>query len=115
VRRLEGHVLHPRRDWRGVHRFDFHEVEQLRATPQRMRAHSRSKWLMRIVTTRAKQAAARSPAAAKHDAARWSMDRLALAVHLLVESATPARLSSSKCVVPTAAVEELLEAAADCF
>src|SRR5689334_12598155 len=106
VRRLEGHLLHPRRDWRGVYRFDSYEVEQLRAAPQRMRTYSRSTWLMKVVARRAKAIATQATVAAKRGRPRVPMDRLAQAVHLLVESAGPARFVSSKCVVPIAALEE---------
>lgn len=44
IRRLEGHVLFPSQDWRGVHWFDDWEVEQLRERPARACAYARSEW-----------------------------------------------------------------------
>jgi hypothetical protein len=44
VRRLEGCVLFPSLDWRGVHRFDDWEVEQLRENPERAHGYARSEW-----------------------------------------------------------------------
>jgi hypothetical protein len=45
VRRLEGHVLHPRRDRRGVYWFDPGEVERLCRAPHRAQRWARSRWL----------------------------------------------------------------------
>ncbi len=47
VRRLEGRVLFPRRDWRGIHRFDEWEVEGLQRNPERLKQHARSTWFQR--------------------------------------------------------------------
>jgi hypothetical protein len=44
VRRLEGHVLFPAKDWRGVHRFDEWEVERLEKNPERTQRWARSRW-----------------------------------------------------------------------
>ena len=52
VRRLEGRVLFPHRDWRGVHRFDEWEVERLQRNPDRLKQHARSRWFQRALEGR---------------------------------------------------------------
>src|SRR5687767_5498602 len=47
VRRLEGHVLHPRRDSRGVYRFNSDEVERVCIDSHCASRWSRSAWLRR--------------------------------------------------------------------
>jgi hypothetical protein len=45
VRRLEGHVLHPRRDARGTHWFESEEIDRLQTEPSITARWASSKWL----------------------------------------------------------------------
>lgn len=112
VRRLEGHVLHPRRDAHGTYRFSSDEVEQLRAAPQKLRAHGSSPWLRAKVLSR-------RPAHAKPEATRdgyargenRGVARIVRAVGLVLDSAMPAHRSSQDWAwVSIAALEELAAA-----
>lgn len=52
VRRLEGHVLFPVRDRRGIYRFEQWEVERLIGNPERATRWARSRWLVRALSER---------------------------------------------------------------
>lgn len=54
VRRLEGHILFPSRDQRGIYRFDEWEVERLIKNPERARRWARSQWFERRANRAAK-------------------------------------------------------------
>jgi hypothetical protein len=91
VRRLEGKVLHPRRDARGVHQFSSEEVERLRAAPDRLEPYACSPWLQRKIASANRVRQERRGRAGTQQHARASTARIAQAVQVMVESAKPMR------------------------
>lgn len=84
VRRLEGHVLFPVKDWRGVHRFDGWDVERLRNNPDRMRRWARSRWFERHADRKPRNGSP-APSATTTPQAMRSNARVVAVVSELVE------------------------------
>jgi glycine/D-amino acid oxidase-like deaminating enzyme len=109
VRRLEGHVLHPRRDARGTYQFSSDEVDRLLASPAKAHRHARSAWLKRTIRARCDGGNRTCPARN----ARWSESaestaRLLEAAAMVLESAEPVRgRSADRALVPVAALQAL--------
>lgn len=112
VRRLEGRVLHPRRDAQGIYWFSVEEVERLRCIPEELRHDARSAWLKTKVRLR-RQDRRGSPAAPRAHA-RVEDDAIAhvfrAAEHVL-HAAVPLHHVSKACAsILLAALEELAAA-----
>jgi hypothetical protein len=114
VRRLEGRVLFPSRDWRGVHLFDDWEVEQLRERPARAFTYARSEWFEARQKEAKKAAAPSTKDAPRVFAASASSEAYEMTTADVLARALEV-LADRLCVIPTTVLaragidEELFE------